>query len=66
MQFAVPQSRLLQTPAREASRRIVEDLLMTAGAEATDEIEGVGDGAQRVEEPSPSVVRRAWEDDDTF
>ncbi|GAB7337154.1 hypothetical protein MBLNU457_g2547t1 [Dothideomycetes sp. NU457] len=63
MQFAVPQSRLLQTPAREASRRIVEELLMTAGAEATDEIEGVGEGP---EEPSPSVVRRAWEDDDTF
>ncbi|KAF1823304.1 uncharacterized protein K489DRAFT_409179 [Dissoconium aciculare CBS 342.82] len=40
MQFHVPQSRLLQTPAREASRRIVDDLLMTAGADATDEIEG--------------------------
>jgi len=65
MQFAVPQSRLLQTPAREASRRIVEDLLMTAGAEATDEIEGIGEDAGH-EEPSPSVVRRAWEDDDTF
>jgi len=65
MQFAIPQSRLLQTPAREASRRIVDDLLMTAGAEATDEIEGIGQEA-RPEEPSPSVVRRAWEDDDTF
>ena len=65
MQFAIPQSRLLQTPAREASRQIVNDLLLTAGAEATDEIEGIGDG-EYVEEVSPSVVKRAWEDDDTF
>jgi DASH complex subunit ASK1 len=63
MQFHVPQSRLLQTPAREASRRIVEDLLMTAGADATDEIEG--DGAMW-EEPSPSVVKKGWDVDDTF
>ena len=64
MQFAIPQSRLLQTPAREASRRIVEDLLMTAGADATDEIEGVGQGEEEI---SPSMVRRRWdEDDDTF
>lgn len=68
MQFHVPQSRLLQTPAREASRKIVEDLLLTAGADATDEIEGNGeDGEGFVEEPSPSVVRRGWEvEDDTF
>ncbi|KAK4985017.1 DASH complex subunit ask1 [Elasticomyces elasticus] len=61
MQFHVPQSRLLQTPAREASRRIVEDLLMTAGADATGEIEGDG------EDESPILVRRKadW-DDDTF
>ncbi|KAL2061704.1 hypothetical protein VTL71DRAFT_7082 [Oculimacula yallundae] len=32
IQFSLPQSRLLQTPAREASKRIVEDLLTTAGA----------------------------------
>jgi DASH complex subunit ASK1 len=63
MQFHVPQSRLLQTPAREASRKIVEDLLLTAGADATDEIEG--DGAEW-EEPSPSVVRKGWDVDDTF
>ncbi|KAI5309270.1 DASH complex subunit ask1 [Ascosphaera atra] len=39
MQFHVPQSRLMQTPAKEASRRIVTDLLTTAGGEAdvTDE-----------------------------
>jgi DASH complex subunit ASK1 len=63
MQFHVPQSRLLQTPAREASRKIVEDLLMTAGADATDEIEGDG---EHWEEPSPSVVRKGWDEDDTF
>ena len=67
MQFHVPQSRLMQTPAREASKRIVEDLLLTAGADATDEIEG--DGGEEIDftEPSPSVVKRAWMDeDDTF
>jgi len=57
-------SRLMQTPAREASRKIVEDLLLTAGADATDEIEVEEEG---VEEASPSVVRRAYDvDDDTF
>ena len=30
--FHVPQSRLLKTPAQEASKRIVHDLLQTAGA----------------------------------
>lgn len=63
MQFHVPQSRLLQTPAREASRKIVEDLLLTAGADATDEIE---EGEGYVEQPSPSIVRKGWEEDDTF
>lgn len=58
MQFHVPQSRLLQTPAREASKRIVEDLLLTAGGDITDEYEG--------EEDSPSVVRRNQELDDSF
>lgn len=57
MQFHVPQSRLLQTPAREASKRIVEDLLLTAGGDITDEFE---------EEDSPSVVRRNHELDDSF
>ena len=66
MQFHVPQSRLVQTPAREASRKIVEDLLMTAGADNTDDIER-GDGRERQEEPSPSVVRRAFDvDEGTF
>lgn len=62
MQFHVPQSRLLQTPAREASKKIVDDLLATAGADMTDDIE-----EEDVPEISPSVVRRKWdEDDDTF
>ncbi|KAH0538785.1 hypothetical protein FGG08_004617 [Glutinoglossum americanum] len=50
LQFAVPQSRLLQTPAREASKRIVEDLLLTAGANDTEDLD--------LELDSPSVVKR--------
>ncbi|KAL7796524.1 DASH complex subunit Ask1 domain-containing protein [Trichoderma ceciliae] len=34
IQFALPPSKLLQTPAREASRRIVDDILLDAGAGA--------------------------------
>ncbi|KAM3423878.1 hypothetical protein BST61_g1274 [Cercospora zeina] len=64
MQFHVPQSRLVQTPAREASKKIVDDLLLTAGADATDDIE---DDDLEFEVPSPSVVRQGWQiDDDTF
>lgn len=58
MQFHVPQPRLLRTPAREASKRIVEDLLLTAGGNVTDDLE---------DEDSPSVVQRArLGDEDTF
>lgn len=58
MQFHVPQPRLLRTPAREASKRIVEDLLLTAGGNVTDDLE---------EEDSPSVIQRArLGDEDTF
>lgn len=57
IQFHVPQPRLLRTPAREASKRIVEDLLLTAGGNVTDDLE----------EDSPSVVQRArLGDEDTF
>ena len=66
MQFHVPQSRLLKTPAREASKRIVEDLLLTAGVGNEDdddddyEIDLDWDEAEDRGEPtSPSVVRRA-------
>lgn len=65
MQFHIPQSRLMQTPAREASKRIVEDLLLTAGADNTDDIEGADDEID-FSEPSPSVVKRVWDEDDTF
>lgn len=66
MQFHVPQSRLMQTPAREASKKIVDDLLLTAGADGTDEIEGYDDD-EAFETPSPSVVKRAYNvEDDTF
>ncbi|KAH8723693.1 phosphatidylinositol 3 and 4-kinase-domain-containing protein [Phaeosphaeriaceae sp. PMI808] len=51
IQFHIPQSKLLQTPAREASRRIVDDLLLTAGGDITDTTGGM-------DEDSPSVVRR--------
>lgn len=64
MQFHVPQSRLMQTPAREASRKIVDDLLLTAGADATDDIE---DDFEFDLNPSPSLVQRADDmDEDTF
>ena len=41
MQFHVPQSRLMQTPAKEASKRIVDDILTTAGVgrEEEDDVE---------------------------
>ncbi|KAF2456027.1 DASH complex subunit Ask1-domain-containing protein [Lineolata rhizophorae] len=56
MMFHVPQGRVLQTPAREASKRIVDDLLLTAGGDFSD------DG----QENSPSVVRPDRELDDSF
>ncbi|KAI4162283.1 MAG: hypothetical protein LQ342_004152 [Letrouitia transgressa] len=59
IQFHVPQTRLLRTPAREASKRIVEDLLLTAGGSVTDDIKN--------EDDSPSVVKRGvLAEDDTF
>jgi DASH complex subunit ASK1 len=45
--------------AREASRRIVDDLLMTAGGDITDSTGGMDDD-------SPSVVRRQVDLDDSF
>lgn len=43
--------------AKEASKRIVEDLLLTAGGNITDDLD----------EDSPSVVRRTQAlDEDTF
>ncbi|KAF7585786.1 DASH complex subunit ask1 [Aspergillus hancockii] len=59
MQFHIPQSRLMKTPAKEASRRIVEDLLFTAGAnDTTDDDPG---------EQSPSIIQRVQRiEDETF
>lgn len=68
MQFHVPASRLVQTPAREASKRIVEDLLLTAGADDTDDIEDFeGDfEIDMGEGMSPSIVKGKFTEDDTF
>ena len=64
MQFHIPQNRLLQTPAREASKKIVEDLLLTAGGDIT---ETTGEFEAREEEDSPSrVVKRDVGLDDSF
>jgi DASH complex subunit ASK1 len=76
MQFHVPQSRLLKTPgkypnfdllhfltsatAKQASKRIVEDLLMSAGVGGADEDEYTDEIDDRAMDPaSPSVVRKA-------
>ena len=49
---------LFPSKAREASKRIVEDLLLTAGGDITDEM--------APDEDSPSVIRRNEELDDSF
>ncbi|KAK3054240.1 hypothetical protein LTS18_012008, partial [Coniosporium uncinatum] len=66
MQFHVPQSRLLRTPAREASKRIVEDLLLTAGADITDDFDEDDVDEGLPVDDSPSVVRQNREMDETF
>lgn len=73
MQFHIPQNRLLKTPAKEASKRIVEDILTNAridyGEEELDfssalETEGLDADADPT---SPSVVRKAMNiEDETF
>ncbi|KAK4035360.1 chromatin modification-related protein EAF7-domain-containing protein [Parachaetomium inaequale] len=56
IQFAVPPSKLLQTPAREASKRIVDNILLTAGEDLEDP-----------SEYSPTVVKMNQDIlDDTF
>ncbi|KAK4130764.1 hypothetical protein BT67DRAFT_209681 [Trichocladium antarcticum] len=56
IQFALPPSKLLQTPAREASKRIVDNILLTAGGDPEDS-----------EEYSPTVVKMNHDIlDDTF
>ncbi|RMD44610.1 hypothetical protein DV735_g520, partial [Chaetothyriales sp. CBS 134920] len=72
MQFHVPQSRLLKTPAKDASRQIVHDILTSAGVGRDGEDDDVeldmdmtdyGDPPFEMEEASPSVVRKAVEDE---
>ncbi|KAJ4416744.1 DASH complex subunit ask1 [Gnomoniopsis sp. IMI 355080] len=56
IQFALPPSKLLQTPAREASKRIVDDILLTAGMEPEES-----------SEYSPTIVKMNTDiSDDTF
>jgi DASH complex subunit ASK1 len=54
-----PYNKLTFETAREASKRIVDDLLMTAGHDVTDSTGGM-------DEDSPSVVRRQVDLDDSF
>ncbi|KIW08872.1 uncharacterized protein PV09_00796 [Verruconis gallopava] len=54
--FNLPESRVMQTPAQEASRRIVEDILYSAGGDMTEDLED-----------SPSIIGRNIDPlDDTF
>lgn len=55
IEFNVPSSRLMQTPARDISKRIVAELLMTAGG-----------GVDTDEGDSPSIVQMQTDLDDTF
>ncbi|KAL2120521.1 hypothetical protein VTJ04DRAFT_4548 [Mycothermus thermophilus] len=56
IQFALPPSKLLQTPAREASKRIVDNILLTAGEDLDDP-----------DEYSPTMVKMKQDIlDDTF
>ena len=59
IQFNMPQSKLLQTPAREASKRIVDDLLLTAGGSDVTDSHEIG------EAPATKVGNRMFDDDDS-
>ncbi|CRG89724.1 DASH complex subunit ASK1 [Talaromyces islandicus] len=73
MQFHIPHSRLMKTPAKEASKRIVSDLLATAGGGDEDDDESYAQHRYYYQTPggdeaySPTVVRSgARIEDDTF
>lgn len=76
MQFHVPQSRLLKTPAREASKQIVDNILASAGIPKNAQGEEYSDDFDidldleyndQAEDDSPSIVRRAVGlEDETF
>lgn len=67
MQFHIPHSRLTRTPAREASKQIVGNILASAGVGRYDHEEDLSDDFEidmdiddrYTDENSPSVVRRA-------
>ncbi|KAL1955560.1 hypothetical protein VTO42DRAFT_8439 [Malbranchea cinnamomea] len=58
MRFHVPQSRLMKTPAKDASKRIVSELLQTAG--------GASDFTDEHDLNSPTIVRRSESFEDEF
>jgi len=73
MQFHVPQSRLMKTPAREASRQIVDNILASAGvgreednSEDFDIDLDLSYDDDDMDQTSPSVVRKAAVEDETF
>lgn len=76
MQFRPPPSRLLRTPAREASKQIVDSILASAGLNRNVDDGGGSDDfdidldldydEQDMDMNSPSVVRKAPLEDDTF
>ena len=79
MQFHVPQSRLMKTPAREASKQIVDNILASAGIhrnpqgeEFSEDIEidldlDYEDENNDMDQNSPSIVRKAVRlEDETF
>lgn len=76
MQFRAPPSRLLQTPAREASKQIVDSILASAGLNRNADDGGNSEDfdidvdldydEQDMDMNSPSVVRKAPLEDDTF
>ena len=72
MSFHVPQSRLLKTPAREASKQIVDNILASAGVghgvgEVSEDLEGIDASYYDDMDESPSVVRnKAVVEDETF
>ncbi|KAI5839291.1 DASH complex subunit Ask1-domain-containing protein [Morchella snyderi] len=51
IQFSFPARKLLATPAREASRRIVKDILMTAGAAGDTSSASQGGGGDSFSSP---------------
>ena len=73
MQFHIPQSRLLKTPAREASKQIVDNVLASAGIGRQEEHSEDFDidldlsyDDNEMDQTSPSVVRKAAVEDETF